>query len=68
MSKKTIVEREEVLVAQIEKAKKSLANLQNKQKIELGSLAHKHGLHKIDLKKLGAAFKKLSEELGGGTQ
>ena len=68
MTKKTIVEKEEALVAQIEKAKKSLHNLQNKQKIELGALAHKHGLHKIDLDKIGAAFKKLSEELGVGNK
>ena len=68
MSKKTIVEKEEALVAQIEKAKKSLLNLKNKQKIALGSLAQKHGLNNIDLKKLDAAFKKLSEEFGVGTK
>jgi len=63
MSKKTASQMEAVLMDKIEQAKNRLEKLQQKHKIELGSLAYKHGLHQFDLKQLDAAFLKLAEEL-----
>lgn len=47
----------------IEKARLKLEKLQQKQKIEIGILAVKHGLHQFDLEKLDIAFALLAEEL-----
>jgi len=68
MAKKTISEKEQELLSIIESAKDKLLKLQHKQKIELGSLAHKHGLHQVDKETLDSAFKKLAEEMKLGTK
>ena len=61
--KKTLSEKEQELVSIISETKKKLAKLQDKQKIELGELACKHGLNQFDLTILDDAFKKLSAQL-----
>ena len=61
--KKTLSEKERELVNIISETKKKLAKLQDKQKIEIGELACKHGLNQFDLKILDDAFKKLSVQL-----
>lgn len=66
MAKKTISEREIALLDTIADAKKKLDALQNKQKITLGAMAIKHGLHAVDEKTLDVAFKKLAVELNVG--
>lgn len=63
MSKKSLAEKEQELVLKIEKAKKELINLQNKQKQEIGDLAYKHGLNQFDNEILDKAFKGLYESL-----
>lgn len=63
MSSKTISQMEEVLLDRIEKAKIKLEKLQQKHKLEIGTLAYKHSLHQFDIKRLDAAFLKLAEEL-----
>jgi hypothetical protein len=63
MSKKTASQMEAVLMDKIEQAKTRLEKLQQKHKLELGSLAYKHGLHQFDLKQLDEAFLKLVGEL-----
>lgn len=63
MSKKTGSQMEAVLLDRIEKAKEKLGNLQQKHKLEIGSLAYKHGLHQFDIQRLDAAFLKLAGEL-----
>ena len=68
MAKKTISEKEQELLNIIETAKEKLSKLQHKQKIELGTLACKHGLYQVDKETLDAAFKKLAEELKIGTK
>ena len=64
--KKTLSEKEQELVNIISETKKKLAKLQDKQKIELGELACKHGLNQFDLAILDDAFKKLSIQLSTG--
>ena len=66
MAKKTISEKEQELLDIIESAKDKLLKLQQKQKIELGTLACNHGLHQVDKETLNTAFKKLAEELNIG--
>jgi len=66
MAKKTMSEKEQVLLDAIADAKSKLDKLQRKQKISLGELAIKHKLHFIDEKELDKAFKKLAVELGVG--
>lgn len=61
--KKTISEKEKELQQIISDAKNKLSKLQNKQKMELGELACKHGLNEFDLHVLDNHFKKLSLEL-----
>jgi hypothetical protein len=68
MTKKTISEKEQELLDIISSTKDKLSKLQQKQKIELGSLACKHGLHQVDKETLNTAFKKLAKELNIGTQ
>ena len=61
--KKTSSDKERELLEIISDAKKKLAKLQDKQKIEIGEIACKHGLNDFDLNILDKAFKKLSAEL-----
>lgn len=63
MSKKTLTQMEAVLMDRIEKARLKLEKLQQKQKIEIGALAIKHGLHQFDMEKLDIAFSCLAQEL-----
>ena len=54
---------EAVLLDRIEKAKDKLERLQQKHKLEIGSLAYKHGLHQLDIKQLDHAFAILAQEI-----
>ena len=63
MSKKTVDEKEQELLSVIESAQKKLSSLQKKQKVELGSLAYKYGLHQADKEMLASAFKKIAKEM-----
>ena len=60
MSKKTISQMEATLLDRIEKAKTKLDKLQKNHKLEIGTLAYKHGLHQLDIKQLDALFSKLA--------
>lgn len=62
MSKKTVSQMEAVLMDKIEKAKLKLDRLQQKHKLEIGTLAYKHGLHQFDMQRLDTAFSKLAGE------
>ncbi len=64
--KSAIKEKEQKLIEKIEQAKKDLARLQDKRRIELGKLACKHGLDAYEDSALDKAFAKLSKELSGG--
>lgn len=66
MSKQTISQMEAALLDRIEKAKIKLEKLQQKHKLEIGSLAYKHGLHQLNTKQLDHAFAKLSSEVSHG--
>lgn len=66
MSMKTISQMEAVLLDRIKQAKIKLEHLQQKHKLEIGTLAYKHGLHQFDNKQLDAAFLKLAKELFHG--
>lgn len=66
--KKSHVDKEKALIEKLEKAKKDLAKLQNKRKMEIGQIAMKAGLSTIDDKTLAKAFSKLAKELGHGNQ
>jgi hypothetical protein len=61
--KKTLSEKEKELKQIISDAKNKLEKLQNKQKIEMGELACKHGLNEFSLDILDSGFKKLYESL-----
>lgn len=50
----------------IEKAKKEVLILENKRLLEIGKLAHKHGLHDYEDTLLDQHFSKLSKELSHG--
>lgn len=63
MSTKTVSQMEAVLLDRIEKTKIKLDKLQQKHKLEIGTLAYKHGLHQFDIKRLDAAFLELASEL-----
>ncbi|MFO2814173.1 hypothetical protein SCM21_00440 [Legionella pneumophila serogroup 1] len=63
MSTKTVSQMEAVLLDRIEKAKIKLDKLQQKHKVEIGTLAYKHGLHQFDIQRLDAAFLNLAREL-----
>ncbi|EEZ95941.1 hypothetical protein [Legionella longbeachae] len=63
MSKKTLSQMEEVLTDRIEKAKLKLNRLQQKHKLEIGSLAFKHNLNHYDLKQLDCLFARIAKEL-----
>lgn len=60
MAKKTISEKEKSLLEVIEKAKKDLARLQEKQKIEIGNLAYKFKLNELDTSILEKEFKEIA--------
>ena len=62
MSKQTVSQMEAVLLDRIEKAKDKLDKLQKKHKLEIGSLAYKHGLHQLDIQQLDSAFAKIASE------
>ncbi|MGL6028175.1 MAG: hypothetical protein ACRC0M_00090 [Legionella sp.] len=66
MSTKTVSQMEVVLLDRIEQAKIKLEKLQQKHKLEIGTLAYKHGLHQYDIKRIDAAFLKLAGELSHG--
>ena len=57
---------EAALLDRIEKAKQKLEKLQQKHKLEIGSLAYKHGLHQLDIKQLDHVFAKLASEVSHG--
>ncbi|HEM0351371.1 hypothetical protein [Legionella erythra] len=63
MSKMTRSQMEDALMDKIEQAKKKLEQLQHKNKLEIGTLAYKHGLHHFDLKQLDLVFAKIAREL-----
>jgi hypothetical protein len=63
MSKKTGSQMEAVLLDRIEKANAKLAKLQQRHKLEIGSLAYKHGLHQFDIKQLDHAFARIAREV-----
>jgi len=62
MSKKTGSQMEAVLLDRIEKAKEKLGKLQQKHKLEIGTLAYKHGLHQLDIKQLDQTFALFAKE------
>ena len=62
MSKMTVSQMEAVLLDRIEKAKEKLDKLQQKHKLEIGTLAYKHGLHQLDIKQLDKAFALFAKE------
>lgn len=62
MSKQTSSQMEAVLLDRIEKAQNKLEKLQQKHKLEIGSLAYKHGLHQFDMKRLNSAFARIAGE------
>ncbi|KTD43282.1 hypothetical protein [Legionella quateirensis] len=66
MSTKTVSQMEAVLLDRIEKAKIKLDKLQQKHKLEIGTLAYKDGLHQFDIKHLDTAFLKRAGELFNG--
>ena len=61
--KKTISQKEQELKDIIADTRKKLSALQNRQKMDIGELAYKHGLNNFDLDVLDNAFKKLFIEL-----
>ena len=63
MSKSSVSEKEIRLIQKIEKAQAELTKLQEKQKLEIGALAYKHGLNHYDTPTLEKAFSELSKEL-----
>ncbi len=65
-SKLSLVEREQRLVEQINRAKASLSRLQLKKQQSIGALACQHGLDQVDLKALDKAFADLAKGLVGG--
>lgn len=63
MSKKTVSQMEALLMDKIEKAKDKLDKLQQKHKLEIGTLAYKHNLHVFSIQELDLAFAKLAREI-----
>ncbi len=51
---------EAVLLDRIEKAKEKLDKLQQKHKLEIGTLAYKHGLQQFNIKQLDYVFAKIA--------
>ncbi len=65
-AKKTISQKEKELIDLIKESKEKLHKLQNKQRIELGELACKYGLHEFDSSVIEESFKNLSIKLRHG--
>lgn len=63
MSTKTVSQMEAVLLDRIEQAKIKLDKLQQKHKLEIGTLAYKHGLHQFNKQQLEAAFFEISRSI-----
>lgn len=61
--KRTVSDKEKKLLEIIADAQNKLAALLEKQKMDLGDLAYKNGLHEFDLNILDDEFKKLSVTL-----
>lgn len=66
MSKKTVSQMEAELMEKIEQAKEKLDSLQQKHKLEIGALAYKHGLNRLDHQSLDLAFAKIASESNHG--
>ena len=62
MSKKTVSQMEAALMDRIEKAKNDIQALQQKHKLEIGTLAYKQGLNLWDMNRLEQAFAQLASE------
>lgn len=60
---KSAAEKEQELLATIADAKKKLEKLQQQQKLEIGTLACKHGLNQFNPAVLDDAFKTLALQL-----
>ena len=59
----TVVSKEQKLLEKIEQAKKDLLALQERRKKEIGALAYKYGLDRLDNEKLSQAFANIAREL-----
>lgn len=55
--------REQKLLEKIDRAKKDLVALQERRKKEIGALAYKYGLDRIDNERLSQAFANIAQEL-----
>ncbi len=66
MSKKALSQMESELTEKIEQARKKLDSLQQKHKLEIGTLAYKHGLNHLDIPSLDLAFAKIAREQSHG--
>lgn len=66
MSKKTVSQMEAELMEKIEKARKQLDSLQQKNKLEIGTLAYKYGLNQYDMSHLDEVFCKIGSEIKHG--
>ena len=64
---KTILFKKEQLLKKIIQSKKALEHLQADRKMEIGTLAYKHGLSSCDNAFLEEAFSKLAQSLGHET-
>lgn len=62
MSRKTVSQMEAALLDRIKKRNDKLTNLQKKHKLDIGTLAYKHGLHQLDMKHLDSVFSKIANE------
>ena len=57
------ITKEQKLLEKIEQAKKDLLALQEKRKKEIGALAYKYGLDRLDNEKLSQVFASIAREL-----
>lgn len=58
-----VSEKEKILLDKIKKAQAQLDSLQEKQRMELGKMAYKHGLHAYPKSIVEASLKKIADEL-----
>jgi hypothetical protein len=63
VKKRTILEKEQLLLEKIKKAKKDLEQLRKKRVVECGYLVVSSGLDKFDNSILEKSFKQLAKEL-----
>ena len=63
MKKRTLIERQQLLLAKIDKAKTDLVKLKDKRKTELVKLISKHGLDKWEDVSLDQAFTELASTI-----